>query len=113
VPAAEEIERAKLALASDLLWLISAGHVIEFNDGSLDLPRAKVKWKEKQESVEAAVSAAEEKGQRVEAGAPPAEESPATAEKFEDVVAAGAGRTGIMSADEPNKQTEDEEIGGS
>jgi hypothetical protein len=41
VPAAEEIERAKLALASDLLWLISAGHVIEFNDGSLDLPRAK------------------------------------------------------------------------
>jgi hypothetical protein len=28
-------------LASDLHWLISAGHVIEFNDGSLDLPRAK------------------------------------------------------------------------
>jgi len=43
VPAAEEVERAKLALASDLLWLISSGHVIEFNDGSLDLPRAKAK----------------------------------------------------------------------
>ena len=82
---AEEAERAKLALASDLLWLISAGHVIEFNDGSLDLPRAKTKPKEKDESsVEAGVSRAEEKEnaesaasaaekeQRVEAGAPPA-----------------------------------------
>src|SRR6202022_3917725 len=57
----EEADRAKLALASDLLWLISAGHVIEFNDGSLDLPHAKAKPKEKEETpVEAAVSAAEE-----------------------------------------------------
>ena len=31
-----------LTLASDLKWLISEGYVIEFNDGSLDLPRAKV-----------------------------------------------------------------------
>ena len=31
----------KLSLASDLRWLVSEGHVIEFNDGSLDLPRAK------------------------------------------------------------------------
>ena len=31
-----------MALASDLRWLISEGHVIEFNDGSLDLPRVKV-----------------------------------------------------------------------
>src|SRR5438552_7342300 len=44
--AGEEAERAKLALASDLIWLISAGHVIEFNDGALDLPRAKAKPKE-------------------------------------------------------------------
>src|SRR5258707_942538 len=81
----EETERAKLALASDLLWLISAGHVIEFNDGSLDLPRAKAKPKEKEESVaavadrkenaEAAEMSAAEKEARVEAGAPPAEES--------------------------------------
>jgi hypothetical protein len=84
----EEAERAKLALASDLLWLISSGHVIEFNDGSLDLPRVKTKPKEKEESsVEAGVSPAEEKEaakpemsaaekeERVEAGAPPAEES--------------------------------------
>ena len=33
--------RAKLTLASDLRWLISEGYVIEFNDGSLDLPRVK------------------------------------------------------------------------
>ena len=40
---AEEAEARKLALASDLHWLISEGNVIEFNDGSLDLPRAKAK----------------------------------------------------------------------
>jgi hypothetical protein len=39
--ASEEAESRKLALASDLHWLISEGYVIEFNDGSLDLPRAK------------------------------------------------------------------------
>jgi hypothetical protein len=38
---AAEIERAKMTLAADLHWLISEGYVIEFNDGSLDLPRAK------------------------------------------------------------------------
>jgi hypothetical protein len=39
--AAEEAEQPKLALASDLRWLISEGYLIEFNDGSLDLPRVK------------------------------------------------------------------------
>ena len=38
---AEGEEQRKLALASDLHWLISEGHVIEFNDGSLDLARTK------------------------------------------------------------------------
>ena len=38
---ATEADRTKLALASDLHWLISEGYVIEFNDGTLDLPRAK------------------------------------------------------------------------
>jgi hypothetical protein len=37
----EDAESRKLALASDLRWLINEGHVIEFNDGSLDLPRKK------------------------------------------------------------------------
>ena len=35
-------EKMKRTLASDLHWLISEGHVIEFNDGALDLPRTKV-----------------------------------------------------------------------
>jgi hypothetical protein len=62
--AADEAERVKMALASDLRWLINEGYVIEFNDGSLDLPRAKAKPVDaavsaaKAETVEAAVSAA-------------------------------------------------------
>jgi hypothetical protein len=39
--ATEDAESRRLALASDLRWLINEGHVIEFNDGSLDLPRTK------------------------------------------------------------------------
>jgi len=42
----EQDEPRKLALASDLRWLINEGYVIEFNDGSLDLPRGKVKPRE-------------------------------------------------------------------
>jgi len=34
-------ERAKAMLVPDLRWLITEGYVMEFNDGSLDLPRAK------------------------------------------------------------------------
>src|SRR6266480_3504611 len=41
-----EAEKTKLALASDLHWMIREGHVVEFNDGSLDLPRAKPPKKE-------------------------------------------------------------------
>ncbi|HEU0274701.1 MAG TPA: hypothetical protein VFQ83_09265 [Candidatus Udaeobacter sp.] len=37
----EAAEPRKLALASDLRWLLNEGYVIEFNDGSLDLPRGK------------------------------------------------------------------------
>jgi hypothetical protein len=36
-----DLERTKLTLASDLHWLVSEGYVIEFNDGSLDLPKTK------------------------------------------------------------------------
>lgn len=36
-----DLERAKMTLAADLHWLIREGYVIEFNDGSLDLPRSK------------------------------------------------------------------------
>ncbi len=34
-------ERAKAMLVPDLRWLIAEGYVMEFNDGTLDLPRAK------------------------------------------------------------------------
>ncbi len=54
--ASEDAEPRKLALASDLRWLINEGYVIEFNDGSLDLPRGKPK---PQEVVAAVVSTAE------------------------------------------------------
>ena len=40
---AQDAEPRKLAFASDLRWLINEGFVIEFNDGSLDLPRGKTK----------------------------------------------------------------------
>jgi hypothetical protein len=40
--ASEDAEQRKLALASDLRWLVDEGYVIEFNDGSLDLPRKKL-----------------------------------------------------------------------
>jgi hypothetical protein len=100
---ADEAERVKMALASDLRWLINEGYVIEFNDGSLDLPRAKAKPKE---NVEAAVSAAE-KEQRVEAGAPPADELPEAPKETKEVVAAEVGSR-------ESRPTEDEtEIGGS
>ena len=52
----EDAESRKLALASDLRWLINEGYIIEFNDGSLDLPRTKAK---PHEPVAAVVSTAE------------------------------------------------------
>jgi hypothetical protein len=36
--ASAEHQQAKTALATDLIWLAKAGHVIEFADGTLDLP---------------------------------------------------------------------------
>jgi len=47
-----EAEKTKLSLASDLHWMIREGHVIEFNDGSLDLPRAKLPKKEASEGAQ-------------------------------------------------------------
>jgi hypothetical protein len=34
----EQYQKAKTNLATDLIWLAKAGHVIEFSDGTLDLP---------------------------------------------------------------------------
>jgi hypothetical protein len=58
----EEIESRKLALASDLRWLINEGYVIEFNDGSLDLPRVKVKQQEVVAAAEPALPARRDEG---------------------------------------------------
>ena len=44
--ASEEAEPRRLAFAADLRWLINEGYVIEFNDGSLGLPRTKSKPQE-------------------------------------------------------------------
>ena len=52
--AMETAEPRRLALASDLRWLINEGYVIEFNDGSLDLPRAKVSPQDPVAAVESA-----------------------------------------------------------
>jgi hypothetical protein len=45
--ASEDAEPRRLALASDLRWLINEGYLIEFNDGSLDRPRTKSKQPQK------------------------------------------------------------------
>ena len=51
----DDAEPRRLALAADLRWLINEGYVIEFNDGSLDLPRTKPK---QHQGVEALVPSA-------------------------------------------------------
>ena len=68
-PDAEDAEARKLALASDLRWLISEGYVIEFNDGSLDLPRAKTKEPGEKTAVDA-VAAVVSIAEPMEGGAP-------------------------------------------
>ena len=52
--ASAEVEPRKLALASDLRWLINEGYLIEFNDGSLDSPRGKAKLQESAAAAEPA-----------------------------------------------------------
>jgi hypothetical protein len=60
--AMEDTEASKLALASDLRWLINVGYVIEFNDGSLDLPRGKSKPSQVLAPAEAGASSSNESG---------------------------------------------------
>jgi hypothetical protein len=76
-------ERAKMMLATDLHWLIREGYVIEFNDGSLDLPRPKAPAppaaEEKpaaseQEPVQAAETEAKPEGSELESNSNAAEE---------------------------------------
>ena len=53
--ASQDGEPRRLALASDLRWLINEGYLIEFNDGSLD--RARIKSKHPGKTVEALAAA--------------------------------------------------------
>jgi hypothetical protein len=50
----DDAEPRRLALAADLRWLINEGYVIEFNDGSLDLPRTKPKQQDSAQAIAAA-----------------------------------------------------------
>lgn len=72
-----EAETMKLGLASDLHWMIREGHVIEFNDGSLDLPRAKPRKTEGAAPGAGATEAAA--AEPVQAGASDAEKSDTSA----------------------------------
>jgi hypothetical protein len=58
----EDTEPSRLALASDLRWLINVGYVIEFNDASLDLPRGKSKPSQVLAAAEAGASSSNESG---------------------------------------------------
>jgi hypothetical protein len=77
-----EAEKTKLSLASDLHWMIRQGYVIEFNEGSLDLPRAKPPKKETAEStavadaVQAARSGGDGSDSSVETAVPSGIEAP-------------------------------------
>jgi len=129
---ADEAERVKMALASDLRWLINEGYVVEFNDGSLDLPRAKAKAKESAEAAtpeekaeEKAIVAnvpAAEKEERVEANASPARTAPPANESVEAPKGSESVVAAVVSTAEPERQasvvadastTEETEIGGS
>jgi hypothetical protein len=69
-----DLERAKLTLASDLHWLVSEGYVIEFNDGSLDLPKTKLPVASVAEIVEKPADAVEAKPAEPTPEAQPVEE---------------------------------------
>jgi hypothetical protein len=72
-------ERAKMTLASDLRWLVSEGYVIEFNDGSLDLPKTKPPIATVVEAVEKPADVIEAPSTEAPAEVKPVEEKPAEA----------------------------------
>lgn len=69
-------EKAKLTLAADIRWLIREGHIIEFNDGTLDLPRPKsVPVAEKERSDQTATPGPEALEQQTRVAVDPVAES--------------------------------------
>ncbi len=63
-----EFQKIKAALASDLHWLIGSGHVIEFHDGTFELPLAP-----KEAAKEDAETGRRGDAEREQASAPPVE----------------------------------------
>ena len=104
-----EASRAKMTLASDLHWLISEGYVIEFNDGTLDLPRAKAPPASIAQAKGAEPTPAEEAiGEGGDTSAPVAVEPGISVEQSVEPVAPTAAddadeETGESSDDEPPK----------
>jgi len=94
-----EIDRVKLSLASDLRWLASEGYVIEFNDGSLDLPRTKAAPAPSVKAEELAVLPNDPE-------APEVTESPAAAPAEEPMVAGENGGMSIIQSIEPTAMKE-------
>ncbi len=92
----EDAEKTKLALASDLIWLINAGHVIEFNDGSLDLPRVKKPKEESAVEGEAEAGPKQEAAVEADVHSPPEHREgppPGEGESGQTTVAAGKKRS--------------------
>lgn len=100
-----DLERAKLALASDLHWLVSEGYVIEFNDGSLDLPRTKPPVAQK--SGDAGASVPEEKPADVIEPKPtePVAEAQPTEGKPEEVVVTAVEETVVAESEKMEMPT--------
>jgi hypothetical protein len=86
-----DLETKKSALASDLHYLIHAGHVIEFHDGSLDLPLSA-----KQDSVAAASQNDASKAPTAAPGHVPSAE--ASNEKVSEAA--------VEQSESPNKESE-------
>jgi hypothetical protein len=72
-------DRAKMTLAHDLHWLIREGYVIEFNDGSLDLPRAKAQTAAVEGKPGGTAKTSPSEPPSAESGTPPVVEEPAAA----------------------------------
>jgi hypothetical protein len=85
-----EYQQAKNNLPTDLLWLAKAGHVIEFADGTLDLPLPPKPVEQKAEVTQESSQAASDEHTELEAGAGEHPESAENVNKEEPALAEGA-----------------------
>jgi len=94
-------EKMKLALAAELRWLIREGHIVEFNDGTLDLPRVKAPaptaTAESMPDSSAVSSTRAEESGSVSAGVPPQDASVRSLQD-EDIGSRGIGLAEMHSS---------------